>query len=283
MAVDKLVDSTQLDSDLTSVANAIRAKSGGSSQLAFPAGFVSEIGNIPSGGGGGINNWKGRMVIGCDSGQTAPVVNGDITINAPDSSLSLQRFLQGATKASGVTNAKLTINCSSVYTTSYILYRSAAITEVEINCSNGAYVYNGTSNFQGTSTSNMTSCSVKKVSGTPISLSANTSGSYSIFKYNNVIEDVGFYENSSTQTVEFANCSKFTNATLISIANALKVSEGSASLSLHATPKARLSSIMGTVSQKTRSDVTYDFFTADENGTVSLQYFITNTKGWTLA
>ncbi len=50
MSVDKLVDSTQLDSDLTSVANAIRAKSGGSGQLAFPSGFVSEIGNIPSGG-----------------------------------------------------------------------------------------------------------------------------------------------------------------------------------------------------------------------------------------
>lgn len=52
MALDKLVDSTQLDADLTSVANAIRAKSGGSSQLAFPAGFVSEIQAIPSGGGG---------------------------------------------------------------------------------------------------------------------------------------------------------------------------------------------------------------------------------------
>lgn len=51
MALDKLVDSTQLDSDLTSVADAIRAKSGGSSQLAFPAGFVSEIQAIPSGGG----------------------------------------------------------------------------------------------------------------------------------------------------------------------------------------------------------------------------------------
>lgn len=51
MAVDKLVDSSQLDSDLTSVANAIRAKSGGSSPLAFPAGFVSEIGNISGGGG----------------------------------------------------------------------------------------------------------------------------------------------------------------------------------------------------------------------------------------
>lgn len=50
MAIE-YVDSTQLDSDLTSVANAIRAKSGGSSQLAFPAGFVSEIQAIPSGGG----------------------------------------------------------------------------------------------------------------------------------------------------------------------------------------------------------------------------------------
>ncbi len=51
MSADKLVDSTQLDTDLTSVADAIRAKSGGSSQLAFPAGFVSEIQAIPSGGG----------------------------------------------------------------------------------------------------------------------------------------------------------------------------------------------------------------------------------------
>lgn len=50
MAIE-YVDSTQLNSDLTSVANAIRAKSGGSSQLAFPAGFVSEIQAIPSGGG----------------------------------------------------------------------------------------------------------------------------------------------------------------------------------------------------------------------------------------
>lgn len=51
MAVDKLVDSTQLDADLTSVANAIRTKGGTSAQLAFPAGFVSAIGAIPTGGG----------------------------------------------------------------------------------------------------------------------------------------------------------------------------------------------------------------------------------------
>lgn len=51
MALDKLVDSAQLDSDLEDVADAIRAKSGGSGSLAFPAGFVSEIGSIETGGG----------------------------------------------------------------------------------------------------------------------------------------------------------------------------------------------------------------------------------------
>lgn len=53
MSVDKLVDSTQLDSDLTSVADAIRTKGGTSAQLAFPAEFVSAIAAI-SGGGGSI-------------------------------------------------------------------------------------------------------------------------------------------------------------------------------------------------------------------------------------
>lgn len=52
MAVDKLVDSTQLNADLTSVANAIRTKGGTSAQLVFPSGFVNAINNIPTGGGG---------------------------------------------------------------------------------------------------------------------------------------------------------------------------------------------------------------------------------------
>lgn len=46
----KLVNGYELDNNLTSIANAIRTKSGGSSSLVFPTGFVSEIGNIPTGG-----------------------------------------------------------------------------------------------------------------------------------------------------------------------------------------------------------------------------------------
>lgn len=51
MSIDKAVDSTQLDADLTSVANAIRTKGGTSASLAFPADFVSAIAAIPTGGG----------------------------------------------------------------------------------------------------------------------------------------------------------------------------------------------------------------------------------------
>lgn len=66
MAVDKLVDSTELDAALGSVADAIRAKSGGSSQLAFPSEFVSEIQAIPS-GGGGTNYIDGTFTLVSDS------------------------------------------------------------------------------------------------------------------------------------------------------------------------------------------------------------------------
>lgn len=51
MAVDKIVDGTALDNNLTSVANAIRTKGGTSGSLSFPSGFVSAIGNLGGGGG----------------------------------------------------------------------------------------------------------------------------------------------------------------------------------------------------------------------------------------
>jgi hypothetical protein len=84
MAVDKLVDSTQLDADLTSVANAIRTKGGTSASLAFPTGFVSAIDAIPTGGGGG----------------TTIDTAGDYTINAGDT-ITMGTGLTGALTASG--------------------------------------------------------------------------------------------------------------------------------------------------------------------------------------
>lgn len=53
MAYDKVVDSAALDTQLTSIADAIRAKTGGSDSLAFPDGFSQAIAAIEAGGGGG--------------------------------------------------------------------------------------------------------------------------------------------------------------------------------------------------------------------------------------
>ena len=62
MALDKVIDSTQLDNDLTAVAEAIRAKSGVSETLEFPDGFISAI-EIISGSGGTELNFE---VIGSE-------------------------------------------------------------------------------------------------------------------------------------------------------------------------------------------------------------------------
>lgn len=62
MAADKLVDSTQLDADLTSVANAIRTKGGTSAQMAFPAGFVSAVQAIPTGGSLDVDGLADRTI-----------------------------------------------------------------------------------------------------------------------------------------------------------------------------------------------------------------------------
>lgn len=70
MAVDKLVDSTQLDADLTSVANAIRTKGGTSASLAFPAGFVSAVESIETGGGS-----KANIDIGVSNTPISNIIN----------------------------------------------------------------------------------------------------------------------------------------------------------------------------------------------------------------
>ena len=53
MSLDKVVDSAALDTQLTSIADAIRAKTGGSDSLVFPDGFLQAIAAIEAGGGSG--------------------------------------------------------------------------------------------------------------------------------------------------------------------------------------------------------------------------------------
>lgn len=128
MSLDKLVDSSQLDTDLTSVANAIRTKGGTSAQLAFPAGFVSAVQAIPTGGGGdnavfalkdfviGPNRWTAQNCIPnvLKTGGCLHIVYTEQT-NSSSAGLSIFSFGIGALTAwsPGASNPSCYINVSS--------------------------------------------------------------------------------------------------------------------------------------------------------------------------
>lgn len=75
MAVDKLVDSAQLESGLTDIADAIRAKTGGTADLQFPSDFVDAIDTIETGSGAlyPLINGSHSFSNGC----TITVTNGN--------------------------------------------------------------------------------------------------------------------------------------------------------------------------------------------------------------
>lgn len=67
MAFDKVVDSAALDAEMTSVANAIRAKTGNTDTLAWPGGFLTAIAGITGGGGAGLAYDMGEFVLDADT------------------------------------------------------------------------------------------------------------------------------------------------------------------------------------------------------------------------
>lgn len=62
MAIDKAVDSSQLDAGLTSIADSIRAKGGTSDALTFPDGFAAAIAAISAGDSSGIGVESGVYI-----------------------------------------------------------------------------------------------------------------------------------------------------------------------------------------------------------------------------
>lgn len=108
MSVDKLVDSTQLETDLTSVANAIRTKGGTSSQLAFPSGFVSAINNIPTGGGGTPISADGITTVAeSESVYPATGYNALINVSKKQTLIHDWDFTQGLVDSVGELTATL--------------------------------------------------------------------------------------------------------------------------------------------------------------------------------
>lgn len=224
------------------------------------------------------------------------VPTGDVVFNFPYAYVNFGGIFYN-TLAGSNGRIKLTLNAKTTPTTTgnslgsevmdLICYQATCVREVVFNVSGQDYVQLGNYSFQTTSARG--SQGVEIISGTPISLWGGPGSTYTSFKYDTALKEVRFYENGSNpasgRNLYFDTCSGLSDDTLVSLANGLHVpNEGvTLTLNLHATPKARLSSIMGYVRSVTRDEETYDNFVALNSGDTTLQDFITNTKGWTIA
>ena len=80
MAIDKAIDSAQLNTDLTSIADAIREKAGLTDSFVFPEGFVQAIAGIEAGGGADITEFGfTKAVFGTTTGSQSFMHNLDET------------------------------------------------------------------------------------------------------------------------------------------------------------------------------------------------------------
>lgn len=135
MSVDKLVDSTQLNADLTSVANAIRTKGGTSAQLAFPTEFVSAIAAIPSGGGGITISPLGYNV--------------SIKNDRASGNVNITRVLYNSTTLLSAVGANVGAGSTSTYTDfatdgTHIWFRATPGTDITYNGSSATFDKSGT-------------------------------------------------------------------------------------------------------------------------------------------
>lgn len=139
MSIDKAVDSTQLDADLTSVANAIRTKGGTSAQLAFPSGFVSAIDAIPTGA---------QITTGTVIGDDTTIVKFScsflpdlVYIKRIDTTVLSSRVFGGFIGFSNGTNEGCTFFQNNANTLSFSNY-SGSLTNKVFSLSDGVVMFN---------------------------------------------------------------------------------------------------------------------------------------------
>lgn len=285
---EMLVDSTKLDACLDAEADAIRAKTGDSNDLTFDfannKGFADAIAAIPSGGGSGILESVKGITFGAAGIKLsdATIENGQLFVDLSGKNVVLSGRLFQTNPVSGL---NVTIKCNTLTITGdtpFSLPSSGSNGGSVTFVCNQEYLRFTGQHFTGGTGSMKQFYSFY---GLPIYLTSASSSNYGAFSRANIYH-LDFWENVATGAMYFGTSTGMDNSTCISLANALK--DGAAQTVTYAsTPKGRLSSIMGYVESVTRGEdetlETYNRFVADENGTVTLMDFITNTKGWTVA
>ena len=191
-----------------------------------------------------------------------------ITIDCTYAS-SLNNMGNGGGGNPGYRKIKLKNTSGRAYTISFAFYNHSDSSKFETLELDGNLVCTGNSSqaFQDCRT-------IKSIVGGSLDLSAATNiGTFARGASN--LETISFVPSSVMASITFFGASKLSDESLVSIANGLNGTVSGKSLTLHATPKARCQTLMGTVAD--------GVFTADASGTVTLVDYITTVKGWTLA
>ena len=271
MAYDLVVDSSYLNNGLKAIADGIRQGSGVSGELTFPDG-MAEAAAQKSGGMPEIF----EMLVGLSSGfygvTTLPdTLTLDLSFIKSGKCVLRQTFRE-CRNLKDVTliipdGAKLSLGlcfyfCSSLKTVTLQGSFLHATTEVFPGASEavGAFAY----------CSKLETVNSSKPFG--VKYISNQMHYYNPFFNCTALKEVRFERQVASNDWVFKWSPALSDATLISVANALTV--GSYTLTLHATPAARCAEIVGTVSD--------GVFTADSGGTTTLTEFITTTKGWSI-
>ena len=304
MAIDRVVDSTQLNSDLTSVANAIRTKGGTSGQLAFPAGFVSAVQAIPTGTTPTGTKQISISQNGTTTEDVAAYANAEITVNVsggggtnyldyatkivfgknfpsatPDISLPLVTDAADMFYFSDVTcpYTSVKVTFGKQITSLARMFSSYSITNeltsVEINGD-----FSKVTQYQDFVKANY---GLQEIKGSPLDFSSVTNANFTTWSGNSqrLLPGLTYvrYAENTLKVNHSIFCTALSDDSLVSIANGLQA--GAHTLTLQTEMKNRLPLIMGTVA----NNGSYDVFTKDSQGSVTLQSFIATTKGWTIA
>lgn len=261
-----------LTSLFSDVADEIRAKKGTSADIVADN-FPSEIASIPT--GSGINPLlyaKGKMPA--FNSQTLPNIF-EITLGEDITQISsgYNDGFAGCIAQDASAPSILTINALGTITAMARAFDNMqnGFKEIALNFSTAAVT---------AWAATFTNCYSLTTITSPLDLSGATSIGTNAFSFGIGIQNISFVANTIPLSIKIGG-SALTNASIISIANGLDETAAGETLTLSATPKAKCTTIMGTVAMDDSS--TYHVFSENASGTVTLESFITQTKGWTLA
>lgn len=272
MAYDLVVDSSYLNNGLKAIADGIRQGSGVSGELTFPDGMAEAAAQKSS----GMPEIFERLVGLSDGFNGVTSLPDTLTLDLSfikSGKCVLRQTFRGCTSLKDVT---LIIPDGAKLALSLCFYSCFNLKTLTMQ---GSFLHATTEVFPGASESvgAFSSCSKLETvnSSKPFGVKyiSNQTHFYNPFFNCGALKEVRFERQVAATDWVFKWSPVLSDATLVSVANALTV--GSYTLTLHATAAARCAEITGTVSD--------GVFTADSGGTTTLTEFITTTKGWSLA